>query len=67
MTSTVQKKKVDDLIKMMSLKGVGAPTSQDTKENTVRIVEKKDVDEIKITTSDSEGSSQFGFLEDSEY
>lgn len=52
---------------MMSLKGVGAPTSQATKENTIRIVEKKDDDEIKIATSDSEGSSQFGFLENFEY
>lgn len=60
MTFTIQKNKFDDLIKMMSPKGVGASTSQAANENNAMTIEKKDDDDIEVDIGDNEGGFESG-------
>lgn len=60
MTSTIRKNKFDDLIKMMSPKGVGASTSQVANENNAMTVEKKDDNDIEVGIGDNEGGFESG-------
>lgn len=66
MNFIVRKYKVDDLIKMMSPKGVGASTYQAAEENNDRTVEEKDDDDIEVDLGDNDSGFEFGSFEDPE-
>lgn len=63
-TSNVRKNKMDDLIKIMSPKGVEAYTSQVAEQNNAKNVEEKNDNKIKANIRGSEDVYEFVSSED---